>query len=65
MSTETILAGISIAMTLLNTGVVTGMYVYMVRSARNVICTIRAGEDGEVAIDDPFIATGSSPFSHF
>ncbi len=62
MSTDTILAGISIGMAVLNAGVVAGMYVYIVRSAWNIIGIIRAGEDGEVWIDDPFFPKGSNHF---
>jgi len=65
MSTDTILAGISIGMAVLNTGVVAGIYVHMVRSARNIISIIRAGEDGEVWSDDPFLTEGSNHFFHF
>lgn len=54
MNTETIAAGISLGIALLNAGAVAGMYVHMVRSARNVVCTIRKTENGEVRIDDSF-----------
>ncbi len=49
-------------MAVLNAGVVAGMYVYMVRSARTIIGIIRAGEDGEVRIDDPFLPNTPSFF---
>ncbi|HOJ97861.1 MAG TPA: hypothetical protein PK024_13600 [Methanospirillum sp.] len=62
MSTDLIVAGISIGFALLNAGAVAGMYVHMMRSARNVVCTIRAGENGEVRIDDPFLNRGKSLF---
>ncbi len=65
MSVETMLAGISIGMTLLNAGVVAGIYVHMVRSARTIIGIIRAGEDGEVWIDDPFLPNTPSFFLVF
>lgn len=54
MNTETIAAGISLGIALLNAGAVAGMYVHMVRSARNVVCTIRTTENGVVRIDDSF-----------
>lgn len=54
MNTETIAAGISLGIALLNVGAVAGMYVHMVKSARNVVCTIRTTENGEVRIDDSF-----------
>lgn len=62
MSTDLIVAGISFGIALLNAGAVAGMYVHMMRSARNVVCTIRAGENGEVRIDDPFLNRGKSLF---
>lgn len=66
MSIDLIVTGISIGTALLNAGAVAGMYVHMMRSARNVVCTIRAGENGEVRIDDPFVTRGNPLFrSHF
>jgi len=62
VSTDLIVAGISIGIALLNAGAVAGMYVHMMRSARNVVCTIRAGENGEVRIDDPFLTRGKPLF---
>ncbi len=66
MSIDLIVTGISIGTALLNAGAVAGMYVHMMRSARNVVCTIRTAEDGEVRIDDPFLIKGKPLFpSHF
>jgi len=55
LSFDLVVAGISIGIGLMNAGAVAGMYVHMVRSTRNIVCTVRAGENGEVRIDDLYL----------
>jgi hypothetical protein len=62
VSIDLIIAGISIVTALLNAGAVACVYMHMVRSAWNVVCTIRTAEDGEVRIDDPFLTRGKPLF---
>lgn len=53
MSFDFIFASISFGITILNSVAVAGVYVKYIRDARNVICTIRTDNDGEISILDP------------
>jgi len=53
MTLDFIFVLISIGMAIVNSIAVTGVYLKYIRDARNVICTIRANEKGEISILDP------------
>ena len=54
MNIETIIASISIGIALVNALAVARIYVRYVQTARNIFCTMRANENGEIDIYDPF-----------
>lgn len=54
MMIESVVAWVSIGISLVNAGGVAMVYLQHLKTAQNVITTIRATKDGEIIIDDPF-----------
>lgn len=54
MIIDTAVAWIAVGISLVNAGGVAMVYLQHLKTARNVVCTIRATKDGEIKIDDPF-----------
>jgi len=55
MIIDTAVAWVAIGVSLVNAGGVAMVYLQHLKTARNVVCTIRATKDGEIKIDDPFL----------
>ncbi len=54
MIIDTAVAWIAVGISLVNSGGVAMVYLQHLKTARNVVCTIRTTKDGEIEIDDPF-----------
>lgn len=55
MNIDIIIACLSFGVSLANAAGVAAIYMQYLKTARNVVCTIKATKDGEVVIDDPFL----------
>lgn len=54
MNIEIIVACLSFGVSLVNAAGVAVIYMQYLKTASNVVCTIRATKNGEIMVDDPF-----------